>query len=101
MLSAATIIPLLSFPAMLLFGAAYIISSGVLLIRGTSLLPDRPDLGLGIPFLAVAIGQTVGAPLFGAVLDMTNTRFALSLFAAVAGGAMLWRMEDAAPPGEK
>jgi predicted MFS family arabinose efflux permease len=97
MLAAATVAPLLAFAAMALFGAAYIISSGVLLIRGTALLLDRPDLGLGIPFLAIAVGQTVGAPLFGAVLDRAGPWAALALFGAITCGAMVWRMEEAAP----
>ncbi|MFH5923879.1 MFS transporter [Roseomonas xinghualingensis] len=97
MFAAATVAPLLAFAAMALFGTAYIISSGVLLIRGTALLPDRPDLGLAIPFLAIAVGQTVGAPLFGAVLDRAGPWIALTLFGAIACGAMFWSMEESAP----
>ena len=97
MLVVAAVAPLLALAAMALFGGTYILSSGVLLVRGTLLLPDRPDLGLGIPFLAVAIGQTVGAPLFGAVLDGAGAWAALSSFAAMACGAMFWGMEDATP----
>ncbi|MBC9179620.1 MFS transporter [Pseudoroseomonas ludipueritiae] len=101
MFVAAAVVPLLAFPAMAVFGAAYIVSSGVLLIRGTLLLPDRPDLGLGLPFLAVAIGQTVGAPIFGAVLEGASARTALLLFAAIACGAMLWGVEGTASPRQQ
>jgi len=97
MLAAATEAPSLAFAAMALFGATYIISSGVLLIRGTALLSARPDLGLGIPFLAIAVGQTAGAPLFGAVLDRAGSWTALALFGAITFGAMAWRMDEAAP----
>lgn len=82
-----------AFAAMGLFGAAYIVSSGVLLIRGTALLPDRPDLGLGIPFLAIAIGQTAGAPFLGTVLNALGPGAALAASIALACGAMPWRME--------
>jgi predicted MFS family arabinose efflux permease len=92
---AAAVAPILAFAAMALFGGAYIVSSGVLLIRGISLLSDRPDLGLGITFLAIAVGQMVGAPLFGAVLDGASAWIALSLSAAMACGAMFCSMEDA------
>lgn len=101
MLGIAVVAPFLAVAAMALFGAAYITSSGILLIRGIALLPDRPDLGLGIPFLAVAIGQTVGAPLFGGVLDLAGPSMALSLFGAATCAAMFCRMEDAAHPGRK
>lgn len=75
---------LYGFLAVSLFGAAYIVSTGVYLIQGTGLLPDRADLGLGIPFLAVAIGQAVGNPLFGALLASTGWMTALFIFALVA-----------------
>lgn len=75
------------FVAMGVFGAAYIMSSGTYLIQGIALLPDRPDLGLGFPFLCLALGQTTGAPLFGATLDavgVTGALFAFALPAVVA-----------------
>lgn len=83
-LLAAYFSPAFGFAAMSLFGAAYIVSSGTYLIQGIDLLPDRPDLGLGIPFLVLALGQSVGTPLFGAVLNLTGATFALTAFAAVA-----------------
>lgn len=75
--------------AMSLFGAAYIVSSGVYLLQGIRLFPDRPDLGLGIPFLVLALGQTAGTPIFGAVLEATGVTAALCIFAAAACVAML------------
>ncbi|MFC7557322.1 MFS transporter [Pseudoroseomonas wenyumeiae] len=95
MVMVAALAPVLALVAMALFGAAYILSSGVLLIRGTSLLPNWPGLGLGILFLAIAVGQTVGAPVFGAVLERASAGTALSLFAAITCGAMFWSMGEA------
>ncbi len=77
------------FAAMGLFGAAYIVSSGTYLIQGIDLLPDRPDLGLGIPFLVLALGQSVGTPLFGATLAGAGPPAALAVFAATACLAMV------------
>lgn len=90
-LSAASLSPVYGFVAMSVFGAAYIVSSGVYLIQGINLLPDRPDLGLGIPFLVLALGQAVGTPLFGAVLAEADVISALILFAATACLAMVIR----------
>ncbi|MCG6538746.1 MFS transporter [Pseudomonas sp. KSR10] len=70
--------------AMGVFGAAYIVSTGAYLIQGINLLPDRPDLGLGIPFLLLAIGQAIGTPLFGATLTATSSLNALIASAVVA-----------------
>ena len=81
--------PAYGFAIMGGFGAAYIVSTGVYLIQGIRLLPERPDLGLGIPFLVLALGQTVGAPLFGTVLDAAGAHSALLMFAIAAGLALV------------
>lgn len=88
-LAAAAISPAYGFAAMGLFGAAYIVSSGTYLIQGINLLPDRPDLGLGVPFLVLALGQSVGTPLFGAALAATGPVSALAAFAVTACLAMI------------
>jgi predicted MFS family arabinose efflux permease len=73
-----------AFISVALFGASYITSSGVFLIQGIRLLPDRPDLGLGIPFLILASGQSAGSPLFGALMTGWGAGMALAVFACVA-----------------
>lgn len=97
-LAAASVSALYGLAAMCLFGAAYIVSSGVYLIQGINLFPDRPDLGLGIPFLVLALGQTAGTPLFGAVLENAGVNVALCAFALAAGVAMLPRASAAGQP---
>ena len=77
------------FAAMGLFGAAYIVSTGTYLIQGIELLSDRPDLGLGLPFLVLALGQSVGTPLFGATLAEAGPLIALAISAATACFAMI------------
>jgi len=83
-LAAASFSAAYGYAAMGIFGAAYIVSSGVYLIEGIDLLPDRPDLGLGIPFLALALGQTAGTPLFAATLSTLGVLNALIGFSAAA-----------------
>lgn len=74
------------------FGLAYILSSGSLLLWGIALFHQRPDHGLGIAFLAIALGQAVGAPLFG-ILSQTSGRPAALLCAAgLMIIAMAWRV---------
>lgn len=98
-LEMASVSVIYGFIAVGIYGAAYIISSGVYLIQGTELLADRPDLGLGIPFLAVAAGQAVGNPLFGAVMASAGGVYALGIFAAAACIAIFIR--PAAPFTER
>ncbi|MCM2502652.1 YbfB/YjiJ family MFS transporter [Aureimonas altamirensis] len=82
--------PALAFAAMAVFGLAYIVSSGAFLLWGIALLGDRPALGLGYPFLVLALGQTAGAPLFGMVYDLAGSGPAL-------GGAALAMAASAIP----
>ena len=90
-LAAATYAPTSAFAIMGLFGVAYIVSTGAFLIWGLTLFPD-----LGLPFLTVALGQTVGAPLFGSVCDAAGSGTALLSFAGLMGSAAVWT-ENAAP----
>lgn len=90
-LATASVSGLYGLAAMGLFGAAYIVSTGAYLIQGIELLADRPDLGLGIPFLVLALGQTVGTPLFGTTLTALGSVGALVTFAALACLAMVIR----------
>ncbi|QXI18038.1 MFS transporter [Pseudomonas hamedanensis] len=90
-LAAAAVAPLYGFAALCLFGAAYIVSSGAYLIQGIGLFPDRPDLGLGIPFLVLALGQTAGTPLFGTLLEATGVFTALMACAVAACCAIFLR----------
>ncbi|WP_414832715.1 MFS transporter [Afifella sp. YEN Y35] len=66
-----------------LFGAAYVMLTGIYLVWGVAALSDRPATGLMIGFLTIAIGQTAGAPLFGFILDAFGPDQAVIVFAAI------------------
>ncbi|WP_108397291.1 MFS transporter [Devosia submarina] len=80
----------IGFGVMAMFGLAYIVSSGVLLLWGIELYPDQPALGLGLPFLLLALGQTAGAPLFGTLWDIAGITPTLASFAAIMCTALIW-----------
>ena len=82
--------PAFGFPVMAGFGLAYIVSSGVFLLWGIQLYADRPALGLGLPFLLLAVGQSAGAPLFGTLLERLGVATTLGGFALLMGAALLW-----------
>ncbi|MBU2956127.1 MFS transporter [Paracoccus sp. 1_MG-2023] len=77
------------------FGAAYVMLTGVYLIWGTHALPDRPATGLMVGFLTIAVGQTVGAPLFGFLMAGPGVEFAVISFAAAALIAGAFRARSA------
>ena len=78
-----------------LFGAAYVMLTGVYLIWGIHALPDRPATGLMIGFLTIAVGQTAGAPLFGFLMAGPGAGPAVTCFAVVALLAGAFRARSA------
>ncbi|RJS93012.1 MFS transporter [Salinisphaera sp. Q1T1-3] len=76
--------PMLSLAGGALFGMAYVMLTGVYLVWGTAALPTRPGTGLMIGFLTIAVGQTVGAPLFGALMGHVSLQVAVAVFAGLA-----------------
>lgn len=68
------------------FGAAYMTLTGLYLVTGIRLLPDRPALGPVLPFLSIAIGQAVGSFLSGILIR--NLGYA-DAFAAIAAAGLL------------
>lgn len=76
--------PALVFAGGALFGAAYLMLTGVYLVWGIGELPERPALGVTLAFLALAVGQTIGAMVFGVVMDLLSPNAAVLAFAALA-----------------
>lgn len=66
------------------FGAAYLVLTGVYLVWGIAALPGRPATGVMVAFLALAIGQALGASVFGMVMERTSPNSAVLGFALVA-----------------
>ncbi len=100
-LAAANLAPTIAFAVMGLFGVAYIVSTGAFLMWGVGLFPDHPDVGLGLPFLMVALGQTAGAPLFGTLWDSVGSATTLLCFATIMGSAAIWTKERDQPAIEE
>lgn len=81
------------------FGAAYIGLTGVLLVWGTRLYPDLPAFGVGAPFLLLALGQAVAAPVIGLLSDATRpaVAFCAAALATVLGAFARPRTLPTAP----
>ncbi|TQS72625.1 YbfB/YjiJ family MFS transporter [Rhodobacteraceae bacterium] len=83
MVGAGSATPVMVLVGGAIFGAAYVILSGVYLIWGLRAVPDRPATGLTIGFVSLAIGQTAGAPAFGLLLGALGANAAVVIFATV------------------
>lgn len=76
--------PLVAVSASAVFGALYVGLTGLLLVWGTRLYIDRPSTGVGIAFLAIALGQATATPILGAVADLSSMSEAFLVSAVIA-----------------
>jgi predicted MFS family arabinose efflux permease len=74
---------LLSAFSALVFGMAYMSLTGLYLMTGIRLLPGRLSLGPVLPFMACALGQAVGSPAIGALVDRLGYADAFATFSAL------------------
>ncbi|WP_371069387.1 MFS transporter [Sediminibacillus sp. JSM 1682029] len=56
---------MIGFISPALFGSSYIFMTGVLIAWGISVFKSNPSLGVGIPFLLLALGQAIGSVVSG------------------------------------
>jgi predicted MFS family arabinose efflux permease len=80
---ASGVLPL-AYASATLFGSAYIMLTGVVLVWSVTVFRERPSAGLGAGFLLIAIGQMVGSPLAGALAGATSPPTAFLSFAVAA-----------------
>jgi predicted MFS family arabinose efflux permease len=73
------------------FGAAYIALSGLLLLWATRIYANSASFGVGLSFFALAVGQALGAPAVGAMIEKTTPRIAFIVVAALGITAMLMK----------
>lgn len=52
-----------------LFGIFYMMLTGIHLVTGVRLLAEHPSLGPVVPFLAIAVGQSLGSPVAGTLVS--------------------------------
>lgn len=73
----------LPFISSSLFGMSYIFLTGVLLVWGIKLFVKNASLGIGIPFLLLAVGQVIGSSVAGIVIDMLNYEYTFIIYGII------------------
>lgn len=73
------------------FGAAYISLSGLLLLWSTRVYRDDIAFGVGLSFLSIAIGQALGAPIAGALIESFGYPTAFVSLAILGGSSVALR----------
>ncbi|MCD8879431.1 MFS transporter [Staphylococcus kloosii] len=74
---------LIPFIASSLFGASYIFLTGVLLVWGVKIFVKNASLGIGIPFLMLAVGQVLGSMVAGTLIDNLNYAVTFMIYGIV------------------
>lgn len=67
----------------LVFGLAYMSLTGLYLMTGIRLLPGRLSMGPVLPFIAVSLGQAVGSPVVGVLVNNFGYAIAFATFSAI------------------
>jgi predicted MFS family arabinose efflux permease len=67
----------------LVFGLAYMSLTGLYLMTGIRLLPGRLSVGPVLPFISVSLGQAVGSPIVGTLVNEFSYADAFAMFAAI------------------
>lgn len=73
-----------AWSALAVFGACYIGLTGVALLWGTAVYATDPAAGVGLAFLALALGQALGSFALGAVIEAWGSTWAFAVAAGVA-----------------
>ena len=89
LLAAAPGVLLWAYSSAALFGSAYIMLTGIILVWSVSVFQDRPSAGLGAAFLLIAVGQVFGALTAGAVAGAAGMVVTFWAFAGIAVVAAL------------
>lgn len=84
------------YPSAALFGATYIMLTGILLVWAVKVFRDRPSAGLGAAFLLISAGQILGSYLAGVLAGTSGLQTTFAIFAGVAILSMAFgpRRED-------
>lgn len=70
------------------FGSSYIFITGVLMVWGIRVFINNASLGIGTPFLLLALGQVLGSFFAGALIGAFNYSWAFAVYGAVGVFAM-------------
>lgn len=99
LLALTPIVWIVAFLSSLIFGVSYIFITGVLLVWGVKIIVKNASLGIGIPFLMLAVGQVLGSIVAGPFIEdlgYTMTFIIYGLIGLVA--LLLFPKVDVQPP---
>lgn len=76
----STVLPFISSS---LFGLSYIFLTGALLVWGVTIFVKNASLGIGLPFLLLAVGQVFGSLMVGVSIDILGYSISFIIFGVI------------------
>ncbi|NBJ69942.1 MULTISPECIES: MFS transporter [Clostridia] len=70
----------IAYSAAGIFGGSYIFLTGVILVWGIRVFIHNASLGIGVPFLLLAVGQVIGSLSAGLFIDLWGYAFTFIIF---------------------
>lgn len=80
---------ILPFISSSIFGLSYIFLTGTLLVWGITLFAQNASLGIGLPFLLLALGQVFGSSIGGFLAESAGYEISFGLFGLIGFLAIL------------
>lgn len=80
---------IMAYLAAAFFGSSYIFITGVLMVWGIRVFISNASLGIGTPFLLLALGQVLGSVFAGALIETFNYSWAFIIYGFVGIFAMI------------
>ncbi|MGY4688832.1 MFS transporter [Salibacterium sp. K-3] len=79
----------LAYLSAALFGASYIFITGVLMVWGIRVFISNASLGIGTPFLLLAVGQVAGSSAAGVLIGSFNFSWTFGIYGGIGILAMI------------
>ncbi|MCO4097482.1 MFS transporter [Macrococcoides canis] len=74
-----------------LFGSSYILLTGIYILWGIKIFPEEHSIGIGLPFLVLAIGQLVGSIVSGLSIDLVGYKFSFIFFSILSLNSLFFK----------
>lgn len=74
-----------------LFGSSYILLTGIYILWGIKIFPKDHSIGIGLPFLVLAIGQLVGSSVSGLFIDLIGYKFSFIFFSILSLSSLFFK----------
>ncbi|WP_125563264.1 hypothetical protein [Salibacterium salarium] len=79
----------LAYLSAALFGASYIFITGVLMVWGIRVFLTNASLGIGTPFLLLAVGQVLGSSVAGVLIGALSFTWTFAIYGLIGIIAMI------------